>query len=266
MLTIPTRPGLNRIVVLNSKGGCGKTTLATNLASHYALRGPTPALMDCDPQGSAIRWLERRPAQAPPVHGIAAYKRNMAATQSWQLRVPQETETLIVDSPAGLDRDALRQLTRDASSLIIPVMPSAIDIHATARFIGELLIGAGVDRRRRNVAVVANRIRRNTRSFIKLTRFLESLEIPVIAALRDVQAYVSAAEDGIGLYDMKPYRVRKDLAHLDRIVAWLDDWRSRGPGAETAEPGADEAEGAATAVCDAPQWSAPGSRPDPGHR
>src|SRR6056297_64546 len=266
MLTIPTRPGLNRIVVLNTKGGYGKTTLATNLASHYALRGPRPALMDCDPQGSAIRWLERRPAEAPPVHGIAAYKRNMAATQSWQLRVPQETETLIVDSPAGLDRDALRQLTRDATSLIIPVMPSAIDIHATARFIGELLIGAGVDRRRRNVAVVANRIRRNTRSFIKLTRFLESLEIPVIAALRDVQAYVSAAEDGIGLYEMKPYRVRKDLEHLDRIVAWLDGWRSRDPGAGTQEPGPGEAGTATTAVCDGPRWAAPGPGLDPGPR
>ncbi|WP_405235447.1 nucleotide-binding protein [Lentisalinibacter orientalis] len=266
MLTIPTRPGLNRIVVLNSKGGCGKTTLATNLASHYALRGPRPALMDCDPQGSAMRWLERRPAEAPPVHGIAAYKRNMAATQSWQLRVPQETETLIVDSPAGLDRDALRQLTRDATSLIIPVMPSAIDIHATARFIGELLIGAGVDRRRRNVAVVANRIRRNTRSFIKLTRFLESLEIPVIAALRDVQAYVSAAEDGIGLYEMKPYRVRKDLVHLDRIVAWLEGWRSRVPGAEPEEPVRPGTQAAAPTVRDGPQWSAPGSGPGAGHR
>jgi chromosome partitioning protein len=230
MLTIPTRPGLNRIVILNTKGGCGKTTLATNLASHYALRGPLPALMDCDPQGSAMRWLEQRPADAAPVHGIAAYRRNPAATQSWQMRVPPETQTLIVDSPAGLDRDALRGLSRDATSLLIPVMPSAIDIHATARFIGELLIGAGVDRRRRNVAVVANRIRRNTRSFVKLTRFLDSLEIPVIAALRDVQAYVSAAEEGIGLYEMKRWRVAKDLVHLDRIVAWLDDWQTRGDG------------------------------------
>lgn len=237
MLNIPTRPGLNRIVVLNSKGGCGKTTLATNLASHYALRGPRPALMDCDRQGSAIRWLERRPAEAPPVHGIVAYKRRMGATRSWQLRVPPETETLIVDSPAGLDRDALRQLSHDATSLLIPVMPSAIDIHSTVRFIGELLVGAGVDRRRRNVAVVANRIRRNTRSFIKLTRFLDSLEIPVIAALRDVQAYVTAAEEGIGLYEMKPSRVRKDLVHLDRVIAWLDGWDARGSGTRAEGPG-----------------------------
>ena len=253
MLNIPTRPGLNRIVVLNTKGGCGKTTLATNLASHYALRGPCPALMDCDPQGSAIRWLDRRPAEAPPVHGIAAYKRNLAATQSWQLRVPPETETLIVDSPAGLDRDALRQLSRDATSLLIPVMPSAIDIHATARFIGELLVGAGVDRRRRNVAVVANRIRRNTRSFIKLSRFLDSLEIPVIAALRDVQAYVSAAEDGIGLYEMKPWRVRKDLEHLDRVIAWLDSWDSRGHGARADTAGRSDTRPATPAGYEGPR-------------
>lgn len=227
MFHIPTRPGLNRIVVLNPKGGCGKTTLATNLASYYAQRGPLPTLMDCDPQGSSIRWLEQRPKDAPPIHGIAAYKRNMQATMSWQLRVPLETDTLIIDSPAGLDHTALRQLTQDATSLLIPVMPSAIDIHATARFVRDLLLVAKVDRRLRNMAVVGNRIRRNTRSFVSLARFLDSLEIPVVATLRDAQVYVRAAEEGIGIHEMKPYRVRKDVAHFGRIIDWLDGWSDR---------------------------------------
>lgn len=223
MLTVPTRPGLHRIVILNPKGGCGKTTLATNLASRYALRGAVPALMDYDPQGSSTRWLERRPADAAPIHGIAAYQRSMQTTRSWQLRIPPETETLIVDTAAGLDRDALRQLTREAASILIPVMPSAIDIDATSGFIRDLLQLGRAGRRPHDVAVVGNRVRHNTRSYVSLTRFLDSLEVPVIATLRDAQAYVAAAEEGIGICEMDSDRVRRDLAYFDRIVRWLDE-------------------------------------------
>ena len=127
MLITPNRNNLNRIVVLNPKGGSGKTTLATNIASYYAKLGPMPTVMDCDPQGSTMRWLDKRDASRPPVHGIAAFKKTMQATRSWQLRVPNETVNLIVDSPASLDHDKLRDLTRDATSILVPVLPSSID-------------------------------------------------------------------------------------------------------------------------------------------
>ena len=126
MLRTPRRDNLNKIVILNPKGGCGKTTLSTNIAAYYATRGPIPAVMDCDPQGSSMTWIERRPTQNPPIHGIAAYKRTMQATRSWQLRVPNETENLIVDSQASLNHDQLRELTRDATSILVPVLPSSI--------------------------------------------------------------------------------------------------------------------------------------------
>ncbi len=132
MLITPTRNSLNRIVVLNSKGGCGKTTLATNIASYYAGHGPTPAMMDCDPQASTMTWLDKRDVSRPAIHGIAAYKKNMQATRSWQLRVPSETTNLIVDSAASLSHDDLREITRDASSVLVPVLPSSIDIHAAS--------------------------------------------------------------------------------------------------------------------------------------
>ena len=158
-----------------------KTTLATNLAAFFAKRGPIPAIMDCDPQGSSMTWVERRPATSAPIHAIAAYKRAMQATRSWQLRAPQETTTLIVDSPAGLTHDDLREITRDSSSILVPVLPSSIDIHAASRCIADLLLVAKIDRRDKKLAVVANRTRKNTKSFTKLMRFLDSLGIPIIA-------------------------------------------------------------------------------------
>jgi chromosome partitioning protein len=227
MLITPHRGSLNKIVVINPKGGCGKTTLATNLVSYYASRGTVPAIMDCDPQGSTMTWLEKRPPTSPPIHGIAAFKQNMHATRSWQLRIPGETSALIVDSPASLTNDGLCDLTRDACSILVPVLPSSIDIHAASRCIADLLLVAKIDRRDQKIAVVANRTRTNTKSYAKLMRFLDTLGIPIIAIVRDSQNFVHAAEAGIGICEMPRYRTRKDLEQLERIVGWLDNWQHR---------------------------------------
>jgi chromosome partitioning protein len=229
LLMVNTRPSgnRNRIVVLNPKGGCGKSTLAANIAACYAQRGGVPAIMDYDPQGSTTAWLQRRPEGLPPIHGIVAFRNSMQATRSWQLRVPNEVRTLVVDSPAAISRDDLRELTRDSSSILVPVLPSAMDIHAASRCIADLLLVAKINRAERKLAVVANRTRKNTKSFARLMRFLDSLGIPIIAVLRDSQNYVYSAEHGIGVHEMPPSKVRDDLVQVDRIVDWLDGWEER---------------------------------------
>jgi len=227
MLITPRQDKLNKIVILNPKGGCGKSTLATNLAACFAGRGSTTAVMDYDPQGSTMAWLDRRPADLPTIHGIAAYKKSMQATRSWLLRVPVETETVVIDSPASLDHDDLRELTGDSTSILVPILPSSMDIHAASRCVADLLLVAKIDRRDRKLAVVANRTRRNTRSFKKLMRFLDSLGIPVIAVLRDTQNFVRSAEQGVGICEMTPSKVRPDVEQIENIVAWLDDWPQR---------------------------------------
>ena len=227
MLITPSRDNLNKIVILNPKGGCRKSTLATNIAACYAGRGPKPSIMDYDPQGSTMAWLKRRPANLPSIHGIAAYKKSMQATRSWQLRIPNETENLIVDSPASMNHDDLREVTRDATSILVPVLPSHMDIHAASRCIADLLLVAKVDRRDRKLAVIANRTRKNTKSFGKLMRFLDSLGIPIIAVLRDSQTFVQGAEKGMGIVEMQPSRVRQDLAQFEKVMKWLDNWPER---------------------------------------
>ena len=227
MLITPNRDNLNKIVVINPKGGCGKTTLSTNLAAYYATLGQVPTIMDCDSQGSTMSWIERRSENLPEIHGIAAYKRTMQATRSWQLRVPQETKNLIIDSPASLTHEDLREVTRDACSVLVPVLPSSIDIHAASRCIADLLLVAKIDRRDRKLAVVANRTRKNTKSFEKLMHFLDSLGIPIVAVLRDSQNFILAAEKGIGICELPPHKVRKDMAQIEKIVEWLDTWKDR---------------------------------------
>ena len=218
---------LHKIVILNPKGGAGKTTLATNLASYFAMRGPPPTLIDCDPRGYSIRWLNNRPAGRPKVYGVAAYEHCQQSTRDSELHAWPGSRHLIIDLPAALPEEQLYYQTYDADSILIPVMPSEIDIYSAARFVADLLLVAQFDRRNRNLAIVANRTREHTISQRKLMRFLTSLEIPIVGRLRDSQNFVRAAAQGIGIYEMPEYLVKKDVERMDPIIEWLDNWRMR---------------------------------------
>lgn len=212
-----------KIVVVNPKGGSGKTTLATNLASFYAGAGGKPTLMDFDPQGSSMHWLAERPETLPVVHGIAAYETRMDVTRSFQLRVPDDCDWVIVDSPAGFTAPQMREITRDADKVLMPVLPSKFDIHAASRAIADLLLVAKLDRGKTQLGIIANRTRRNNKAFQRLMRFLNSLGIPVVAVLRDTQNYVHASELGIGLSDLKSYQIAKDKPEWDRLIRFIGD-------------------------------------------
>jgi chromosome partitioning protein len=221
-LNVPGHRDLKKILVLNPKGGSGKTTLAINLAGYLAATGRAPALMDFDPQASSTRWLTRRPKGAAPIYGIAAWERNTGVTRSFQLRVPQHIHHLVVDTPAAMPTQQIRDFTPGAHAILVPVLPSAIDIHAASRLVADLLLVAKVSRRMGRLAVVANRVRENTLGFRKLMAFLERLQIPIVGALRDSQNYVHVAEEGLGLHELQASRVRKDLAGWLPLTSWLE--------------------------------------------
>ncbi len=215
--------GLQRILVTNAKGGCGKTTITTNIASHYARLGKTVRLFDHDTQGSSLSWIRRRPEGAAPITGVDASKNSdHRLTRSWQLRVPPETDVAIIDSPAGADITELATLFQQNDSVLIPVLPSPIDIHATAHFIRALLTTGRVRKKMIRLAVVANRVRKNTLMYHSLERFLFSLNIPFISSLRDTQLYARAIELGIGVQEISTSRNRIDKEQWAPIFRWLD--------------------------------------------
>ena len=211
-----------RIVVLNPKGGSGKTTIAVNLASYYALREQRPVLMDHDPQGSSIRWFRKRGPGAYRIDGVAAYERDARTTRTFRLRVPAGATRVIVDTPAAIHPHDLPDYTRDAHKIIVPVLPSDIDVHACTRIISDLLLVAKVRRGDNRIGVVANRVRRNTLMYQSLQRFLATLNVPVVATLRDSQNYIGSAELGIGIHEMKPYVVADDIAQWQPLIDWIE--------------------------------------------
>jgi chromosome partitioning protein len=215
-------PTMKRIVVLNPKGGSGKTTLATNLASYFASRQQPTVLMDFDPQGSSMRWVKKRQATQPPIHAIAAFEKDSRTTRSFQLRVPENTTYVIVDTPAAIEARNLPEVTKEADKILVPVLPSDIDIHTCSRVIRDLLLVAKVRREDDRLGVIANRVRRNTLTYQSLIRFLQTLGIPIVATIRDSQNYVRAAELGIGVHEMKSYVAQDDVEQWRPLVEWLD--------------------------------------------
>ncbi|MBI5429188.1 MAG: ParA family protein [Nitrosomonadales bacterium] len=212
------------ILVINSKGGSGKTTLATNLASYYAGKKVRTAIMDYDPQGSSMQWLRARPDHAEKIHAAnAAPPKGASPLSSRQGWVPTETEVLIIDSPSGAKGLLLQELVRRANFIVIPVAPSPIDIRATADFIKDLFLSGGARTSRAKIAVVANRVRNpSSPVYAALERFLDSLKLPFLTSIRDTENYLLSAETGLGVFEMDEAATVAERRELMPIVKWLN--------------------------------------------
>jgi chromosome partitioning protein len=214
---------MQRILVLNSKGGCGKTTLATNLASYFASEGMLTTLIDYDPQASSTKWLSLRPQEKQDIHGVAAYSRHRnGVTDSFHRRIPPGTERVVIDAPAGVMGMQLQDLIRQVNTVLVPVLPSPIDIHAATRFVEDLLLVGKVRSFGVNVGVIANRVKKNTLVYQSLEKFLTTLKLPFLASLRDTQNYVRASARGVGIFEMWDQRVNPDKVQWKPIIEWLD--------------------------------------------
>ena len=211
---------MRSILVMNSKGGCGKTTLATNLAGYYAARGKSVALVDYDPQESSIDWLEARGGDRAPIVGIAASQD--------AVRIPKNTDYVIMDSPAAVHGRPLAELVRKADIILMPVLPSPIDVRAARNFLNEVnklrkVVNADV-----KFATVANRVRENTVAAHDLYEYLDALRLPsgkrlpYLAVLRASQNYIRAAEKGLSIFEFAPVKTLPDRDQWVRIFRWIN--------------------------------------------
>lgn len=211
---------MRTIMVLNAKGGCGKSTISTNLASYYAFeKEQSVVLADYDPQGSSIAWLEARGEEWPEIQGIAAWKD--------AVRVPRDTDVLIMDAPARVHGKELTKLVSKVETIIFPVMPSPIDMRAAVDYMKELQATGRISRKETKIGIVANRVREHTIIFQELFAFLNKFKLPYVATLRDTQNYIKAEERGIGIYEMAPSQVEQDIVSFEPLVKWLNSKRSR---------------------------------------
>lgn len=204
------------VVVMNPKGGVGKSTLATNLAGYYANRGKNVMLGDVDKQQTSREWLKLRPPEAAPI-------------QSWEIergkpaKPPKEATHIVLDTPAGMSDKLLDTVIKPANRVIIPLQASMFDILATKQFLEQIARDKAVSSSEAEVGVVGMRVDSRTRAFDELQRFLDTLGLPVLGYIRHTQNYVYLAARGLTLFDVAPGRVQQDLEQWAPILKWLGE-------------------------------------------
>ena len=231
-----------RILVVNGKGGCGKTTVATNLAAAYASAGQRVALWDYDPQASSHYWAEVRNGseeERAPVSALASFKGpNLRETLSFSRRATEGCDVIVMDAPCStVTTSQFEELLRLCDVIIVPVMPSAIDIRASKRFITDLLTHRIYRARPRPIGIVGNRINLPCANYEKLEQFLACSGVATISHFRDTPVYSEAADDGIGVIEMFENRAaRKEYKAWHTLTSWIDEHTSREVQAAPARP------------------------------
>jgi chromosome partitioning protein len=211
---------MRHIMVMNAKGGCGKSTLATNIAACLADEGYLVALADYDPQRSSLDWLDRRPDNRAEIVGVAAYDDGLR-------HAPRSADFIVIDAPARSHGSELTELVRHAETIVVPVLPSTIDIQATQNFLKELRSVGKIERRQAKFGVVANRFREYTLIWEELDDYLAGVKVPYVAALREAQNYVRAYTRGLGIHELPEYLAWPDWEQWDPLVKWLKSPRSQ---------------------------------------
>ena len=210
---------MRHVMVMNSKGGCGKSTIATNIAGYFAIQGHKVALADYDPQRSSLDWLDLRPDDLPAIAGVAACDEGLRG-------VPRDTEILVIDAPARTHGSEMNELVRRAETILVPILPSPIDMKASAHFLAELLELGKVQRAQARIALVANRVREHTLMFDELDTYLGKLKVPYLGALRQSTNYLRAFQRGMCIFELPEYLARPDWQQWEPLLKWLKSKRS----------------------------------------
>lgn len=206
---------MRTILVASSKGGAGKSTVSTNLAAYFAVEGKATALLDADRQKSATHWCEKRAHMDTAVLPLDGTRRG------WEKSLPEGIQRLVVDAPAGAMGEDLVAFLDMADAVIVPVLPSAIDLEATVPFLNTLVAHPRVKKGKLPVGILANRLKPWTSASQQAVAQLKSWPYPVVGELRDTQAYVLMAALGKSLFDYHSEQIRSHQEDWAPLLRWL---------------------------------------------
>lgn len=208
------------LVVLNGKGGVGKTTTAVSLASALSV-DRSVLLLDTDPQGSATWWTERN----PEAFGFDVRSGvELEAASLLQLRRSRKHQLIVVDTPPALDSAVLQVVIPAADYLVLPTPPAPMDLAALIETVRTMVSPAGVSHR-----VLLTRVDpRSLREALDAQNTLMELGIPTFHAfVRSYKAHERAALEGVAVQTLQGKYSKEARADYDRVVDEIQrDWEN----------------------------------------
>lgn len=203
------------LALASLKGGCGKTTLAVNLAAGLSaapFRRGAVGLVDADPQGALAHWADW--GGAPGLPRVQSAGADPVAAID---RMARDHAHVVVDCPPSLDMAVTRRVLERARVVLIPVLPSPLDLWACAE-----TADAVRQARRRNPDLAAwlliNQAEPASALSRAMSRALAGLEIPVLGcAVRRRAAFRSAILEGVSVYQLGA-RGRAAAREIDEVL------------------------------------------------
>ena len=200
------------VAVINRKGGCGKSTLATTLASWCASEGHQVMIGDIDKQQSVRSWLSVRPVECRLVL-------SWAVDNGKVFRAPPGTTHVVLDTPGGLYDYALAKLLVHVDAVVVPVGPSLFDLDASRDLLEELARHPRVASGRCQVAMVGMRWPQDSGDLHRLHRLAH--RFPLLTIIPEDPLYRQLLDLGRGLFDLSQSENSAHLQDWRPLVHWL---------------------------------------------
>lgn len=198
------------IVIFSNKGGTGKTTVAVHLAIAYAQKAPT-ALLDVDPQGTAVEWIRRRPKDLKSPLAVPCAGRD-AATKALELARQENIETVILDLPPHSSAQ-VAWLLSEADLIIVPTRPTATDLVTLQQTID--LVHAA----KKRAGFILNAFKPHLVEAREIAPILAKYHLPVIGTLGDRIAYSRGLPAGLGGHEMGDETAQDEVARLVKSIS-----------------------------------------------
>ena len=216
--------GKRYILVANSKGGSGKSTVATNLAAGYAQLGYQTSLVDIDPQLSSARWLSARSPDYPHITGIIGTSHATNQQLDWVLRVPPDAERIIIDSRGSMVGQKLYNYIDRVDDIVVPILPSSIDMESTEDYLNDIYSYAGFRESNKRILLVGNRLNKRNKYYHKLGRFLKRMSKQELILLPDSYIFLRCSDEGLGVADLRAYaRYKQAIAGMAKLIHTIEE-------------------------------------------